>query len=1121
MSNDSKPDLTQVAFRKVIEGLRPFMKAMGDEYTRESVLNALGVPPGAPIEAPPPMVLSSLDGYVGQADPDLIAFQSTVEDLLSVVQSFNSWVQNGINRDNAPDGEQLFSMIMTAFTTSYVRNRLPLAWSILKLLGFLEEKVFGQALSMWDLSRVPEFWNDAGTYFAQRYNHDEDDRVFQALSDGIFVIPTVVFLTKSQRELARRGIDIGVLYGWEIMDPDNISDEDRVSNRAFTLRIRTPQSANEASDLFVNFILIPGNHGGNGLFLTFSGDGFQYTAKESNGKEGWKYNIDLPIPNFSLWMTGSGVEVADPNQQAAVFKFKATPPTGLQPWKLLSKGTRIEMSPNGFELELGASKSGAKLAIKTAIIISTGDADNFIGKMVGAGEFKTELDITFVFSAKGIGFEGALGLQIVIPVSKAINLGAASVTLQQVTLGINIGSEGFKLEAGMAISLKLGPLTLVVEQLGFKLFLEGFKSDGVSLGFKEPKGIGVSIGTSSVGGGGYLFWDLEQEQYAGALLLAIEGLATLKAVGILTTRLPDDPDGFSLLVIISAEFTPIQLGFGFMLTGIGGLLGINRTVIPEAMRAGVKNRTLDAIMFPKDPVGNAPIIVSQLNNVFPPSDQRYTFGLMVQIRWATLLQMDLGLIVEIPAPIRVIILGKMSLFAPHELIPLVEMHLDVVGILDFGACEISIDASLYDSHVLLLTLTGDMALRASWGDNADFGVSVGGFHPKYVPPANFPRLERAAITLSTGNNPRIRCECYYALTSNSLQMGARAELYAGAGGFSVLGFIGWDLLIQFDPFGFRADFSAGLALQAAGVTLMSVTVEGTLAGFKPLWVSGSASFTLLFFTVSFGFKFTLVEGSGPPSALPVDVLAMLVAALTEGSNWSAHLPPQFAPLFALREVFSETDVVVHPLAQLAVRQTVVPLGLTIEKFGESEPAGESFFQVNSVKIGNANVTTTPLTAAFAPGQFFDLSDAERLTRPSFEQMQAGVRFGTLEGQHGQAVEKTLTYETKVVQPETEFVVIILGPYQINQETLDIFTLSGAVARSDARKTGRTKYAAPKIGVTYHETEYAVASRIDRTKTGDQPGLRSYSMVKQALREQQGGAPDSHLQIVNLEEALSA
>ncbi len=87
-----------------------------------------------------------------------------------------------------------------------------------------------------------------------------------------------------------------------------------------------------------------------------------------------------------------------------------------------------------------------------------------------------------------------------------------------------------------------------------------------------------SISGGGITGGGFLYLDPDKGEYAGGLELQFQEFIHIKAVGILNTKMPDGSDGFSLLVIITAEFTPIQLGFGFTLIGVGGLLGVNRTV---------------------------------------------------------------------------------------------------------------------------------------------------------------------------------------------------------------------------------------------------------------------------------------------------------------------------------------------------------------------------------------------------------------------------------------------------------------------------------------------------------------------------------------------------------------
>ena len=101
--------------------------------------------------------------------------------------------------------------------------------------------------------------------------------------------------------------------------------------------------------------------------------------------------------------------------------------------------------------------------------------------------------------------------------------------------------------------------------------------------------------------------------------------------------------GFSLLLLISAEgFAPIQLGLGFTLTGVGGLLGVNRSVWVDALRSGIKNGTLGSILFPPDPIRNAAQIVSDMRNVFPAVKDRTVLGPMAVIGWGNTDDSDLG-----------------------------------------------------------------------------------------------------------------------------------------------------------------------------------------------------------------------------------------------------------------------------------------------------------------------------------------------------------------------------------------------------------------------------------------------------------------------------------------------
>src|SRR3712207_8087723 len=55
----------------------------------------------------------------------------------------------------------------------------------------------------------------------------------------------------------------------------------------------------------------------------------------------------------------------------------------------------------------------------------------------------------------------------------------------------------------------------------------------------------------------------------------------------------------STLFPYTTLFRSYPLVLGIRLAGVGVIVGIHRTMDPEALRAGVRNRTLDAVLFPR------------------------------------------------------------------------------------------------------------------------------------------------------------------------------------------------------------------------------------------------------------------------------------------------------------------------------------------------------------------------------------------------------------------------------------------------------------------------------------------------------------------------------------------
>ena len=272
-------------------------------------------------------------------------------------------------------------------------------------------------------------------------------------------------------------------------------------------------------------------------------------------------------------------------------------------------------------------------------------------------------------------------------------------------------------------------------------------------------------------------------------------------------------------------------------------------------------------------------------------------------------------------------------------------------------------------------------MRLKWEGSPNFALAVGGLHPAFNPPPNFPKLDRIAINLSSGDNPRLRCEAYFALTANTVQFGARAELYAAAAGFSIQGDIGFDVLIQLDPFHFLAEFLCPAAAQARLDQPVQSPVEGALAGPRPLHIKGKATFEILWWDVSIRFDKTLVAGEPPPLPEPIDVLPLLKEALGHPDNWTAQLPDGQRPMVTLRaKPGAADDVLLHPLGTLTVKQSVVPLNLEISSSVRRRRPARAASRSAASAWAATDQTPQPVTDFFAPAQFFEMSDDEKLSQ---------------------------------------------------------------------------------------------------------------------------------------------
>ena len=519
-------------------------------------------------------------------------------------------------------------------------------------------------------------------------------------------------------------------------------------------------------------------------------------------------------------------------------------------------------------------------------VLDPGDADGFIGSLLGSGTVEAGFDLAVTWSlANGLAVEGAGGLVIRIPLGMRIG----PVEIFDVELAATVGGESGEIvtiTAAAALGASIGPISASVDGLGLIASLTSGPDPlvrigelGIDIGFKPPNGVGIGVDLDVVSGGGYLYIDAAAGSYAGVLDLEVMGIG-ISAVAIIDTKLPD-VDGWSMFFALFLDLPSIQLGFGFTLTGVGGVAGINRAIDVDTLGSAVRSGSLDTILFPADPIAEAPVIIEEFRAIFPPADGSYVFGPIVRIGWGTptLIEAQLGVVIQLPDPVVIVVLGSIAAILPTPDFALVELHLDVAGVIDVDAGTLAIDASLHDSHVVGFALSGDMALRADFADAEAFLMSVGGFHPRFEAPGDFPDLRRVTFGIHAGSVLRIDFKSYFAITSNSVQCGADFTLDADVMGFGVYGSCGFDALIEFSPFRILTSVEFEVSITAAGIDLLGVKLTASVEGPNRWHVIGTARFEVLGIGKDIRVDELIGSKQTEPPVPPADVLLDVIGAL--------------------------------------------------------------------------------------------------------------------------------------------------------------------------------------------------------------------------------------------------
>ena len=677
-------------------------------------------------------------------------------------------------------------------------------------------------------------------------------------------------------------------------------------------------------------------------------------------------------------------------------------------------GTRLDVYQMEFGIFVTGQNAGVHAGFSNAeLVIAGGDSGSFIGQLLGDGA-KVRFNGGFTFDSDG-GFrlDGGTNAHATLPVGKTI---AGALTVQNVDVGLGPSTSGgdLGLELSGGFTAKLGPITAVLDRVGFQLDIDK-RDDGnlgpfnLALGFKPPTGIGLSINAEIAKGGGYLYVDPVNHEYAGALELKF-GELSIKAIAVLS----DAPEGWSLLVMLYGQITPPCPSPGWTLYGIGGIVGVQRGIDETKLAQAIKTKAFDDILFPDNPVADAPRIINELRTFFPYSARSVTIGPMFDIGYGAprFIFIRIAIIVQVNNVLhssadnwslsRIVLVGQLRVeLGPTKDNPkttLVKLVVDVLGFWDRDQKKYGFFATLRDSKIATIDITGGLLVYGQYGDDEKFILAAGGFNPRFkdIPPEASAAIDRIGASFKIGRF-QMKMVGYFAITPGTIQAGFDFQAKATIGPVGISGELGLDVIVYRDPHThFAADFKFSAAITYHGHNLAGVKVTGSIEGPGQWHVVGKVTFSILWWDISKSFDETW--GHADDVVLTrTNVAALLAAEMARPANWSTTLPTASNVMVTLAPNVGETKPVAHPFARLAFSQNIVPFGLTIEKFGDTLVDGPNRFDITGVTVGpSTNNNPNYATEHFSRAQYLEVSEEDKLTKPSFEAMTAGVEFSSTE-----------------------------------------------------------------------------------------------------------------------------
>ncbi len=444
------------------------------------------------------------------------------------------------------------------------------------------------------------------------------------------------------------------------------------------------------------------------------------------------------------------------------------------------------------------------------------------------------------------------------------NKSLGPLSVRRIGLSYEAPRVAIKFDAGLQLSV----LTFSLEGLGLSYPLDQFTDltaeeflknlqfqlDGAAVTFEQ--------GPLTISGG-LLKVQKPYLQLDGVLLIRVPGI-NISAMASYAD-LSGTPTFFAFAALLMEFGDPTGTGF-FFVTGLAFGFGVNRALKLPTINEVQNFPLINAAKDPADFLGakmDLRVISQRLGEYMSPAIGQLWIAAGVKFTSYGLIDSFALLSVSFGTQFEVTLLGISKIQIPKPpaaVLAYAELAISVVIAPESGL--LSFEARLTENSYLLrkdFKLRGGFAFY-TWfaGEHeGDFVVTIGGYHPRFKPPAHYPKPDLVEFACKISDAVAIRGYCYFALCPSAIMAGGGLSIVYQSGGLRAWFIAQADFLIQWKPlyYDILIGVSIGVALRLhVGVIRIHMALElSAMVALHGPPLGGIARISVLFLSIEIKF----------------------------------------------------------------------------------------------------------------------------------------------------------------------------------------------------------------------------------------------------------------------------